>query len=548
MLRYFLILLITLFILSCGKADKKKDSYLVFRYNESKGITTLDPAFARSQPLIWPVNQLYNGLVQLSDSLSVEPCIAKTWEVSADGLVYTFNLRTDVYFHSSPAFTNGKGRRVVASDFVYSFGRVIDPLVASPGSWVFNVLDTDRQNTHNGCFALNDSTLKIYLKKTFPAFLGLLSMPYAFVVPREAVEMYGKEFRSNPVGTGPFQLKYWKEGEKLIFRKNPNYFEKDEKGERLPYIEAVSITFTADKQSEFLEFLSGNIDFLSGVHAASKDELLTRSGSLNPRYANRVKMITGPYLNTEYLGVLVDTTIAAVKNSSLSNEYLRKAIGYGFDRAKMMTYLRSNMGYPAHNGFVPAGMPGFSTDLEGFNYNPELARHYLEKAGFPNGKGLSPISLSVTSDYVDICEFIQHQLGDIGIAIEIEVFPGAAYREMMANSRMIFFRGSWVADYADAENYLSLFCSENFSPGGPNYTHFSSKNFDELYQKALKESTDSLRHRIYWQMDSIVISQAPVIPLYYDKVVRFVGKSVSGLESNPMNLLILKRVKKEKSI
>lgn len=529
---------------SCS--NNQSDTLKVFRYNESKGITTLDPAFARSLPLIWPVHQIYNGLVQLDDSLRIKPSIAHSWDVSTDGLQYTFHLRKDVFFHNSPAFPNGMGRRVVADDFIYSFGRVLDPQVASPGAWVFSILDTKKTNTINGCKSLNDSTLVVFLKKPFPPFLGLLSMPYAYVVPNEAIEFFGKGFRSNPVGTGPFQFKFWREGEKLVLRKNPNYFERDEKGHKLPYLEAISISFITDKQSEFLELLLGKIDFISGVYAASKDELLTRGGNLNPKYADRLKMITGPYLNTEYLGILVDSNLEIVKSNPLQNPDVRKAIGYGFDRGKLMTYLRNNMGYPAYNGFVPSGMPGFSDKVMGFTYDPELSKRLLAKAGFPEGKGISPITLSTTDDYVDICEFIQHQLSEVGIPIQIEVFPGAAYRDMLANSRLIFFRGSWVADYADPENYLSLFLSENFSPGGPNYTHFKNSEFDILYNESLVQTNDSMRYLIYNRMDSLVLASAPVIPLYYDKVVRFVSKQVVGMRSNPMNLLNLKRVNKVK--
>lgn len=538
-----IIIIPLLSLISCSGSREVKDS-MVFRYNESKGVTSLDPAFARSLPLIQPVSQIFNGLVQLSDSLTVEPCIAKSWSISPDGKVYTFDLRTDVLFHNSPVFPQGVGRRVTAHDFVYSFGRIINPKVASPGAWVFGSLDTESTLSPGGCLAINDSTLQIFLKKPFPAFLGILSMPYAFVVPHEAVDYFGKDFRNNPVGTGPFALKYWKEGEKLILRRNPSYFEKDIQGNQLPYLEAVSISFIADKQSEFLEFLKGNIDFLSGVHAASKDELLTRSGNLNPRYADRVKMLTGPYLNTEYLGIIVDTTIDIVKKSPLRHPEIRKAIAYGFDRQKMMTYLRSNMGYPAHAGFVPVGMPGFYKNSNGFNFNPELSRQLLHQAGFPNGKGLQPITICTTDDYVDICEFIQHQLGELGIPIVVEVFPGAAYREMMANSKMMFFRASWVADYADAENYLSLFYSKNFSPGGPNYTHFSNPRFDNLYLKALMQPNDNERFVTYREMDDLVKESVPVIPLYYDKVVRFTRNDVIGLGTNPMNLMVLKRVKK----
>ncbi|MHC1702298.1 MAG: ABC transporter substrate-binding protein [Tenuifilaceae bacterium] len=545
MKRYFFYTVIFAIIFaSCNRSTESKQKNLVFRYNESKSITSLDPAFARNLPLIWPVNQLFNGLVQFDDSLNIEPSIAKRWEISDDGKIFTFYLRKDVYFHKSEIFPDSIGRRVVANDFVYSFNRILDPSVASPGSWVLSVLDRDKIGSKNGCIALNDSVFQVFLSKPFPAFLGMLTMPFCFVVPFEAIDKYGKDFRNKPIGTGPFYLKYWKEGEKLIFRKNPNYFEKDKEGNKLPYLEAVSITFIADKQSEFLEFIKGNIDFISGVHPASKDELLTRTGKLNPRYADRIKMLTGPYLNTEYLGILLDSTNSSSKDNPLLNKKVRQAIGYGIDRDKLMMYLRSNMGYPAHNGFVPNGMPSFNNLTKGFDYNPGLSRKLLKELGFNNGKEMPAISLATTDDYVDICEFIQHQLNDLGFEVTVDVYPGASYREMLANSKLSFFRASWVADYADPENYLTLFSSSNFSPSGPNYTHYSNINFDKLYSEALAEPIYTRRIKKYKEMDSMVIAEAVVIPLFYDKVVRFVSSDVEGMECNPMNLLILKNVYK----
>lgn len=529
---------------SCQSSKHNNQEQLVFRYNESKGITLLDPAFARNNPLIWPVNQLFNGLVQLDDSLVVKPCIAKQWITSKDGLVYTFILRQDVYFHNSAVFKDSIGRKVTANDFVYSFNRIMDSSVASPGLWVFSVVDKDKKGSLNGCLALNDSIFQVFLKKPFPPFLGMLSMPYCYVVPHEAIDKYGKDFRSQPVGTGPFCFKYWKEGEKLIFRRNPKYFEKDKYGRQLPYLESVSITFIADKQSELIEFLKGNIDFMSGVYAVSKDELLTRTGNLNPKYNESVKMLTGPYLNTEYLGFLLDSNIS--ETNLIRSKEFRQAIGYGIDRVKLMTYLRSNIGYPALNGFVPAGMPQFSNATKGFKYDPILSRELLKKAGYTLDGNSPTIGLATTEDYVDICEFIQHQLSEIGIEIQVDVYPGAAYREMLANSKLKFFRASWVADYADPENYLTLFNSYNFSPSGPNYTHYSNTGYDQLYLESLSESDYSKRITYYKKMDSIVIADAIVIPLFYDKVIRFVNRKVEGMTSNPMNLLILKNVYKTK--
>jgi peptide/nickel transport system substrate-binding protein len=255
-------------------------------------------------------------------------------------------------------------------------------------------------------------------------------------------------------------------------------------------------------------------------------------------------MISQPYLNTEYLGFLLDTSKISNKKSPVFNKKIRQAINYGFDRKKMMKYLRNNIGTPAINGFIPKGMPSFSDNVKGYEYKPGKTRELLKEAGYPNGDGLPQINLTTTSDYLDLCEYIQQELAQFGIEINIDVSTGATFREMVAHSKLEFFRGSWIADYPDAENYMALFYSKNFSPTGPNYTHYANTSFDYLYQKAMNETIDSIRYKLYRQMDRIVINDAVVVPLYYDEVVRFVHDNITGFESNPMNLLNLKYVSK----
>jgi len=534
----------SLIILSCNKQRTGEHSdKTVFRYNESKGISTLDPAYARNQTLIWPITQIFAGLVQVDEKLEVQPYIAREWTISEDGCIYTFFLRNDVLFHDNHCFPDSKGRKVVAKDFEYSFQRIADPSVASPGSWVFNCLQTKDNDSINGIRAINDSVLELTLKEPFHPFLRMLTMPYCFVIPKEAIEKYKTDFGRNPVGSGPFCFKTWKEDEKLILIKNENYFECDSSGKPLPYLDAVSITFIKDKQSEFLEFLKGNIDFLSGVHPVYKDELLTRSGKLNSKYRNTFRLEKEAYLNTEYLGFMLDEQKTDVKNNPLLNIMIRKAINYGFDREKMMKYLRNNIGVPAHSGFVPIGIPSFDKCLKGYYYDPDTAKYFLQQAGYPLGKGLPVITLTTTSDYLDLCEFIQYELANIGIVIKIDVATGASFRNKVANSNLNFFRGSWIADYPDAENFLLLFITKNFSPFGPNYTHFSDPVFDSLYYCSVSNSLEKERYKIYREMDSILLKEAVCVPLYYDQSARFTNLRINGLDSNPMNLLVLKNVK-----
>ena len=526
---------------------------MIFRYNETVGIATLDPAFAKDQSTIWPCKQIYNGLVELNTSeegdgaMQVEPSIAKSWTISPDGLTYTFTLRDDIYFHKNELFNKNNQlsshslslpltpshspkydstRRVVASDFIYSFRRITDPAVLSPGAWVFNEVDT--------FYATNDTTLVIRLREPFSPFLSLLGMVYCSVVPHEVVEHYGKDFRSHPCGTGPFQLQYWKEGVKLVLRKNPSYFEKG-----LPYLDAVAITFIVDRQTVFLEFVKGNLDFMNSLDASYKDEILTLDGRLKEKYADRIDMVSVPYLNTEYLGFNMEGEKLNVKGEKA--KLIRQAISCGFDRRKMMKYLRNNIGAPGVGGFIPKGLPGYSEC--GYEYDPDRARRLLAEAGYPNGKGLPTLKLSTTSNYLDLCKYIQQQLGLIGINVEVDVNPSAPLREQMAQGKLQWFRGSWIADYPDAENYLSLFYSPNHAPAGPNYTRFKDAKVDRLYEQARATSDDSLRAVLYHQIDSIVMEQAPVLVLYYDQILHFTHKNVTGLRTNAMNTLDLRRVK-----
>lgn len=541
MFHRYITILFFLSLISC-QPEPRYEGKAIFRFNMPEGVTSLDPAFARSLDNVTAVNQLFNGLVQLDEALNVVPCIAKSWEVDSTGKRYRFNLRTDVFFHKNSVFGADSTRAVIADDIIYSFNRLIDESILSPGKWVMNKIARKKDGKLN-IIAVNDSTIDIYLIQEFPPFLGILSMQYCAIVAREAVDFYAQDFRQNPVGTGPFKFKYWSENSKLIYLKNENYFERDAEGNQLPYLDAVSISFIKDQEIAFLKFLKHEIDYLSGLKGSYKDELLNSRGELNPKYDKQVVFEKSPYLNTEYLGFYVDASQAGMEQ--VKQKALRKAINYGFERVKMLNYLRNGIGFPANSGFIPKGLPGFKMNhKKGYSFQPDSVVALLIRAGYPNGDGLKPIVLSTSAEYLDICEYLQSQLADFGIPIEVSVNQAATNNEMIANGQLEFFRKSWVADYPDAENYLSLFRTKNFSPNGPNYTHFSSSYYDSLYNRAMRETNDSIRFSLYGKMDSIIIEEAPIVPLFYDEVVRFRLPSISGIGVNPMNLLVLKYARK----
>ena len=561
-MRRALLGLVLLLVLAAGCSQRHDDdeNLAIFKYNESAGILTLDPIYAKDLPHIWACNQVFNSLVAFDDKMNLVPMVAKSWDISEDGLVYTFHLRNDVQFHEDTCFyqsalrhaqgpsqhdeakvvelvetpkTQGQSRYVTAQDFVYSFNRVVDKQLNSPGLWIFSSVKHD--DDQYAFTALDDTTFQIELSKPFPPFLGILSMTYASVVPHEAVEYYGNDFRSHPVGTGPFKFQYWKEGVKLVFRKNPNYFERDAAGERLPYIDAVSVSFLIDKQVAFLEFIKGKFDFMSGIDARYKDELLTYDGNLRKKYEDKIELITEPYLNTEYFSFFINPNDPLGPDRSRA---LRQAVNLCIDREKMLRYLRNGIGEPGTGGMIPVGLPGHSNTI-GYGYDLKRAQRLVAE----NHLEGYLLQLSTVADYADIGKFVQSQVEQIGLQCKMEVMPPATMRSLRSNGSLQFFRSSWVADYPDAENYLSLFTTSNFAPSGPNYTHYTNPEFDKLFDKALLCNDLEQRAAYYTEMDSLMMQDAPVVVLFYDEVLRFVNKRVTNMGSNPTNLLDLRRVK-----
>jgi peptide/nickel transport system substrate-binding protein len=487
---------------------------------------------------MWAIHQLYNTLVEVDSNLNIIPSLASRWDISEDKKTYTFHLRNDVVFHDDACFVNGKGRRMIAKDVEYSFKRIVDKETASPGAWIFN----KKIDSIDGFKAIDDSTFQLKLVRPYHPILGILSMQYCSIVPQEAVEKYGTDFRRHAVGTGPFQFVAWEEGQALIMKKNPLYFELDENGKRLPYLDGVKVSFYDSKATEFLLFRQKKLDFINDIDASFKDEVLTKKGVLRKAWEGRIQLQTHPYLNIEYFGILVDTTNALVKNSPLRLKKIRQAINYGFDRQKMVLYLRNSLGIPAQSGFVPAGLPSFdSVAVKGYTYNPALSRKLLQEAGF-NSNNLPKIKLQTIPIYSDIASYIARQLEEIGFNVVVDVVQKSLLLELTSNSRTPFFRGSWIADYPDAENYLAVFYSKN--PAPPNYTRYNNPLFDAAFEKAITETNDSLRYELYQKADAIMIDDAPVVPLWYDMVVHLVQPNITGFPANALNLLELRKVRK----
>ena len=218
-----------------------------FKYNLSVGLNSLDPSFSKDLAAMWACSHIYEGLFILDSNAELKSLLTDSSWLEANQLNYHFKLKKGVYFHKNPCFKNTDSTRSFnAYDVAYSFLRLINPKTASPGAWVLrNKLDSLSP------FQIIDSFhIMIRLRQPNAQFLQILSMPYCAIVPKEAVDHYGKTFRKNPVGTGAFAFKFWEDGEVLFLKKNPHYHMRDSEEMTLPYLDYVKITFNENKKTE----------------------------------------------------------------------------------------------------------------------------------------------------------------------------------------------------------------------------------------------------------------------------------------------------------
>jgi len=520
-------------------ATKADQDAGIFRLNLSAQVSSLDPAFADNQANTWAVVQLFNGLLRYGSDGQLEGDLALRWSASEDGKIHTFFLRKNAWFHADPAFADS-ARVANADDVVFSFRRLLDPALGADGFWVFNGVFRPQD-----VVALNDSTVQITLLKPFQPFLSRLTMPYCSVLPPEVVEHYGADFRNHPVGTGPFLLAEWKEGEKLRLSRHPRYFGRDQSGAPLPYLEGVQFSFMSAKGTEFLKFRNGELDFVSDLDAEFLDQVLSENGELNPAYEGQMLLQRGPYFNTEYLGI----NLEAAAGTPLADRRVRQALSWGIDRRRMIDFQRNGKGIPAEAGMVPPSLLAGESETGrpagyGYRYDPNRASALLTEAGFPGGRGLPEVVLRTNDQYMDICLFLQAQWKELGIPVRVENMDGKILRESMVTGQSVFFRASWIADYPDAESYLALFLGEYGAP--PNYTRTRIPAFDALYHRAAAEPDRTRRLALYRSMDSLVATEAAAIPLYYDEVLLLTRPGVTGVELNALNLLRLEQVRKSR--
>jgi ABC-type transport system substrate-binding protein len=508
---------------------------------------------------IWAGSQIYNGLVETDRNGTIVPCLATSWTVDPSGTAWTFALRTDVWFHDDTCFGPSHTRRFTAHDVQYTFERLCDASTKTTGLWVFrtkidgaadyhDASKTGRSGRIRGIRVINDSTIRITLTKPFAPFLALLTIPYAWIVPREAIHTYGSEFARHPVGTGPFAFESWKQDVELRLRRNPRYFKADSVGRRLPYLETVAVTFLRDRKNEFLEFIRGNYDMVTSIDNVIAATIFTSNGTLRAPY-DTLRAYRAAAQSVEYYGILLDTAFPAARQMPLaSSRLLRQALNYAIDRHRIVTYLLGGRGIPASYGVLPPTMPGFSDSVRGYTYDPDRARDLLASAGYPNGKGLPELTLQLgnSDKTAAVAEAVQQMWREVGIRVNLRMIDFPQHLAQVRAGELHLWRTSWLGDYPDPENFLALFVSSYRSPNGPNTTRITRADLDSLYAAALNPARSPAdRAALYHRMEQIVLDEAPWVFLYHDVNIRLTLPSVQGFSLDGSDRLLLEYVFKQ---
>jgi oligopeptide transport system substrate-binding protein len=530
-------------------------------------VKSADPATANDVVSSELIGHIFEGLLgfsYLGNMGTWEPVLAESVpQVSPTQKSFVFKLKKGVLFQDDPAFPGGKGREVVAEDFVYSFKRMGDPRLSSPNVWMLEGVIEGFQNWKlemeasspdkrdelfqrpiKGLTAVDKHTLKIDLVEPNPQFFSILSMNHTTVVAREVVEKYGPEMAIHPVGTGAFRLKEWIKGSKIVIEKNPSYHGSNypsegsalaksrnllkDAGKALPIVDEISWDIIKEEQPRWLKFMNGELDETT-LPKDHFSEAIGADGELKPELSARgFKLHKAMSLTSWWIEFNMKDPILG------KNPKLRKALGYAFDRARGLNLLYNNRGMLADAPFPPVLDNLVQIKPFPYSLNLDKARALLSEAGYPGGKGLQPLVFDLRAPGTtprQLGELIADNFSKIGVKVQIMAnsFPEAL--EKLRTSRFQMILGGWAGDYPDPENFLQNFYSENAAPG-PNSSNFMNKEYDSLYREIRPLTPSPLRSQKISRMVEILTEEAPVVYFFHSMDYRLSNSRLLNFQPN----------------
>jgi oligopeptide transport system substrate-binding protein len=526
--------------LSSCKRIERFDKKVLYRSLQTF-IKGYDPVHVSDAYTNREVSKIYEGLFEyhyLKRPYELVPNLAESMPVVSDsGLTYTIKIKKGVFFQDNPCFEGGKGRELKAADFIYSWKRLADPKIQSPGwsSFMHQITGLDEWREENtgkeyvnydtdveGLELIDDYTLAIHLTKRSPQILYKFAQAYTYVVPREAVEYYGLDFQMNPVGTGPFTLHTYRRN-RMVYRKSPSYrpvFYPTEgapedstnglladAGKRLPLIDEVIITVQAESMPAWLMLERGRLDW----YAIPKDQYSS--------VVDSNQNLTQPYIDKGFTLIKnpsLDVTYNAFNNEDplfSDNVNLRRAISLCYDKETTNELFYNNRVVNAES-IIPPGIAGYDPNFRNpyARFDLDSAKHYLALAGYPNGEGLPELNYYTVNSASgrQMSEFMRLALDKIGVKLKINMVSWPELVQLVHGRKAQMYGMGWGADYPDAENFLKLFYSKNISPG-PNGSNYINPYFDKLYEEAVIMEHSPERTALYEELTQYIAKQVPVI-------------------------------------
>ena len=508
MIRHIHILIIALFLIlltlfTSGCAGKSDEGPRAFKYRLAADPPSLDPIHSTDTTSSTIVFHIFEGLVEQDPiTLDVIPALAERWEISRDGLTYTFHLKHGIKFHN--------GREVTSSDFKYSFERCLDPANLSERSWVLAPVKGAAQmlagktKSLSGMETPNDSTVVLRLEKPFAPFLLYLTIEAALVVAREGITKDG----FTPIGTGPFRFVEWQHDILVRLDAFDKYHGKK------AGIPRVDFEIIPDVGVALMKLVVGELDLVNETPTGQL-ELIRKE------YGKFVRM--WPCLKVDYIGF--NLTRPPFKG----NLKLRQALSWAVDRKGIAETMYEGSAIPA-SSILPPGMKGRDDTIEGFGYDLDQAAKLLSEAGYPDGKGLPHITLwyNTNAMHQQIVQYVQSTFRKIGVNINLKSLDWPAYLKACDNFEPDMYRMGWIPDIPDADNFLYLLTSAQAGPGG-NSSGYSNSEFDRLINEARIITDEVRRIELYKRAERIATDDACWILLTYPQQILLFNPEYEGL-------------------
>jgi ABC-type transport system substrate-binding protein len=535
---------------STARAAQAKEMVLYGVGGDFKGFDPVDCGDVESAAMD---SRVYEGLLEyayLDRPYHVEPRLAEGLpEISADGLTYTFHIKKGVHFSDDPCFPDGKGREVTADDFVYSFSRILDPKLESSGDWIFLeqvagakewAAKGDVTAKIPGFTALDRYTFEIKLRRPDPQLLWVLTMPYAFVLPHEAVEHYCDNFRGHPVGTGPYILKSWWRNYRIEFDRNPAFSGQtypatgepadraagllEDAGKPLPLVDRIVDYDIGEFYTIWQMFLGGQLAS-TGVSKDYFAKVITPQLDLSNELRRRgIRLYKTPEMSLGYMGFnMSDPVVGASPDPSVDEKHrkLRQAFALSINVKTYCEVIRNNRDTPA-NSILPPGVAGHSDQPNPYTFDLPRAKKLIAEAGYPDGKDTQghPLRLTMieagagSTDARQGAEFLSEQLKQIGVDLYVQQMSFSEYLRREHEGDAQILSAGWVIDYPDGQNFLQLLYGPNKTPG-INFSNYKNPEFDKLYDQVSIMQDSPERTALYEKMCDIAMADCPWVLMTY---------------------------------